>query len=114
VCVQVLTEAFSPLLQQPPTHRGEAFSDRGEALSDPTKTLYNPIKKPLNPTHKPKPKERHPMSTQFIHSTHRNYLPTEETQAYDWLINFKTELPRFTNAFNLPASQVQAGLTHEK
>ncbi|MDR1190299.1 MAG: hypothetical protein LBK60_01370 [Verrucomicrobiales bacterium] len=47
------------------------------------------------------------MSTEFIKPTKRNYLPSDEDHAFDWLVNFKTELPRFAAIFNIGATQSQ-------
>ncbi|MDR1145554.1 MAG: hypothetical protein LBK71_05395, partial [Verrucomicrobiales bacterium] len=47
------------------------------------------------------------MSTQLIPALRRNYLPANEDHAFDWLVNFKTELPRFANSFNINTTRVQ-------
>ncbi|MDR1190542.1 MAG: hypothetical protein LBK60_02610 [Verrucomicrobiales bacterium] len=47
------------------------------------------------------------MSTQLIPALRRNYLPANEDRAFDWLVNFKTELPRFAAVFNISATQSQ-------
>ncbi|MDR1191822.1 MAG: hypothetical protein LBK60_09215 [Verrucomicrobiales bacterium] len=47
------------------------------------------------------------MSTQLIKPLIRNYLPYAEAPAFDWLVNFKTELPRFAAIFNIGATQIQ-------
>jgi hypothetical protein len=35
----------------------------------------------------------------LIKPIQRNYLPAAEDHAFDWLANFKTELPRFAAIF---------------
>ncbi|MDR1146171.1 MAG: hypothetical protein LBK71_08565, partial [Verrucomicrobiales bacterium] len=47
------------------------------------------------------------MSTKLIPALQRNYLPANEDRAFDWLVNFKTELPRFAAIFNISATQNQ-------
>jgi hypothetical protein len=47
------------------------------------------------------------MSTELIKSLRRNYLPADENQAFIWLLNFKTELPRFSNIYKLDPDLVQ-------
>ncbi|MDR1305760.1 MAG: hypothetical protein LBK76_11155, partial [Verrucomicrobiales bacterium] len=47
------------------------------------------------------------MSTQFIKSLTRNYLPANEDQAFLWLLNFKTELPRFSSIYKLDPDLIQ-------
>ncbi|MDR1145786.1 MAG: hypothetical protein LBK71_06595, partial [Verrucomicrobiales bacterium] len=47
------------------------------------------------------------MSTQFITPARRNYLPINEEQSFLWLLNFKTELPRFSNIYKLDPDLIQ-------
>ncbi|MDR1145930.1 MAG: hypothetical protein LBK71_07340, partial [Verrucomicrobiales bacterium] len=47
------------------------------------------------------------MSTELIKSLRRNYLPADENQAFIWLLNFKTELPRFSNIYKLDPDLIQ-------
>ncbi|MDR1303857.1 MAG: hypothetical protein LBK76_01410 [Verrucomicrobiales bacterium] len=47
------------------------------------------------------------MSTDFINPLRRNYLPADEDHAFDWLVNFKTELPRFSNIYKLDPELIQ-------
>ncbi|MDR1190615.1 MAG: hypothetical protein LBK60_02985 [Verrucomicrobiales bacterium] len=54
------------------------------------------------------------MSTQLIKPLIRNYLPYAEAPAFDWLVNFKTELPRFAAAFNISATQSQQPAKHSE
>jgi hypothetical protein len=35
----------------------------------------------------------------LIKPIQRNYLPAAEDHAFDWLVNFKTKLPRFAAIF---------------
>jgi hypothetical protein len=45
------------------------------------------------------------MSTKFIQAAKRNYLPADESKAFDWLVNFKTELPRLAAVFGVPSAE---------
>ncbi|MDR1303657.1 MAG: hypothetical protein LBK76_00385 [Verrucomicrobiales bacterium] len=47
------------------------------------------------------------MSTELIKPLKRNYLPANEDQAFLWLLNFKTELPRFSSIYKLDPDLIQ-------
>jgi hypothetical protein len=51
------------------------------------------------------------MSTNLINALRRNYLPANENDAFNWLVNFKTELPRFAALLGIDGGRQQSLVT---
>ena len=45
------------------------------------------------------------MNNSYFKPLKRNYLPADEDHAFDWLVNFKTELPRLAAVLGVPAAE---------